>query len=296
MSQSANLCCFCNSSELRLLYQHLYHPFKTDHGPYNFFQCKNCGSGLTYPLPSCSELSLLYSSFNGGMIPLVRELRERYPLTSWYSRCIKDALNGYDFSEQSSFSWMDVGAGEGEMALALSAAYPQSVGYAFDFHDSPPILREKKNVHWQSKDLNQDFSYPKADIIFMITVLEHVMYPDRIINALLDTLNPGGRLYIIVPDFGSLAARILKRRWPYFIPGEHLNIPTIRGIKLLLNRICNEKFSGRRYEIHADRTIIPYAAGYYLQYFTGIKWSGLFSETPLSVPTGILQASVTLKA
>ncbi|MFT3946897.1 MAG: methyltransferase domain-containing protein [Agriterribacter sp.] len=229
------------------------------------------------------------------MIPAIRKLRDTYPLSAWYAQCINHALKNSTFSGNSTFTWMDVGAGNGELALQLTKKYPFAKGLAIDFHNEPEVLKQQGKVDWESKDLNAGNVYPDADFIFLITVLEHVMFPDKIIDALLNSLNHEGRLYITVPDFGSMANRLLKKKWPYFLPGEHLCIPTIKGMQLLLSRKCNEKSEQGFFEINVGKTIIPYPVGYYMEYFAGIKLPGTLANIPLSIPTGLLEASVTLK-
>lgn len=295
MDQIAKICCFCGREDLKLLYDDLYHPYKNDQGPYTFYKCRNCGSGLTIPIPKPSDLILLYNSFDGGMIPIIRELRDRYPLSKWYAQCIAHAMKNYSFSKNSVFAWMDIGAGNGELALQLTQKYPFSEGLAIDFHNEPDLLKKHAKINWERRDLNDNNVYPAVDIIMLITVLEHLMFPDIIIDALLNSLKPGGRMYITVPDFGSLANRTLKTKWPYFLPGEHLCIPTIKGMQLLLNRKCSEKFKKGFFEINVGKTKIPYPVGYYTQYFSGIRLPGFLANIPVPISTGILEASVTLK-
>ncbi|MBS1749088.1 MAG: class I SAM-dependent methyltransferase [Bacteroidetes bacterium] len=295
MNEQAKICCFCGSSEMKLLYKGRNHPFKKDHGPFDFFRCKNCSSGLTFPMPNVFELEELYRSFDGGMIPKIRAIRDNNPLTKWYRQCVTNAFQLVSSPAKEGFCWMDVGAGNGELTVTILEKYPLSNGVAVDFHEKPPNL-ENTNIQWIKTDINHapDYGSNNFDLIFLVTVLEHVMYPEVLLESLLLKLKPKGSLYITVPDFGSIAANLLGGKWPYFIPGEHLFIPSKKGIKLLLERICQSNFGAGNFEIKVNTTSIPYTVGYYWQYFGLGKPPKFVTSKALHIPTGILEASVIL--
>lgn len=295
MDELMTICCFCNSKNLKILYSDAYHPYKKDHGPFNFYKCKNCGSGLTFPLPSPENLEALYKNFSGGLIPRIREIRDSNPLSRWYSQCIKHAFKGY-LPPNNNFNWIDVGAGNGELSELMASKFISSQGTAMDFHVTPHLLEKLKNVRWTNIDLNKIHLHEilKTDLIFLITVLEHVLYPDKLVNHLLKGLNPGGKLYITVPDFGSLASGVLKNKWPYYLPGEHLNIPSKKGMGLMLQNLCKNEFTHKKYSIMVKSTVLPYPLGYYLSYW-GIERKSIFSKAAVRLPTGILEASVSLR-
>src|ERR1700730_11005711 len=176
MDFSEQICCFCNDTKLKLLYHELYHPVKRDHGPFDFYECMNCGSGLTIPEPSLQQLGELYKSFDNGLIPAIRTIRENNPLTAWVSQCINHALayakikNGIE----DVFEWLDLGAGKGELAAMLSSRFPHAKGWAVDFHGEPQLCSSCKNVNWLSVDLNEanfagKVEIGKVDMIFSIT-------------------------------------------------------------------------------------------------------------------------------
>jgi hypothetical protein len=57
------------ASALRKTHTGLYHPRKTDHGPFDFYECANGASGGRFPLPSTESLKALYKSFSNGLNP-----------------------------------------------------------------------------------------------------------------------------------------------------------------------------------------------------------------------------------
>ena len=51
------------------------------------------------------------------------------------------------------------------------------------------------------------------DVVAFNDVIEHVTDPQAMLRRAADFLRPGGILYLITPDIGSLSARILRGRW-----------------------------------------------------------------------------------
>ncbi len=295
-------CLFCGSPELEIFFKNKFHPLAQWHGPFDFYRCKNCESGITLPLPSSAQLTRLYESFEGGMMPQIRELRDDYPLNTWFNQCVSHALaaNENIIYKPDVFSWIDFGAGSGELSKLLMNRFPHSDGIAADFHDVPEKLVGSK-VKWVKTDLNGTFiesfsSFEKANYIFLITVLEHLMHPDIFIGHAIQLLKPGGCFYLTVPRIDCMAFALLKERWPYMIAGEHLNIPSIKGMEILLFKTCNKVFGEGNCKITVKPVILPYPVGYYLQYF-GLKKLAkkIPSDIVLRIPTGLLEASVVLR-
>ncbi len=214
-------CCFCDSRDLTLIYSKQYHPVNKEHGPFNFYRCNNCGSGLTLPTPSPAQLDMLYSSFAGGMDEQTRNNRDSNPLDRWYRQCIDRALRHVPFEVKPGirFSWIDIGAGNGELAKLMALRFPDSKGLAIDFHSRPAALQHISNLQWLQCDLNNPVSIntlkqEQFDLAFSITVLEHVRDPFTMLENFKPLLRKRSLFYIPVPDYSSTAARVLKTRWP----------------------------------------------------------------------------------
>ncbi len=70
----------------------------------------------------------------------------------------------------------------------------------------------------------QDAKFPKAsfDVITMFDVFEHLQDPLEDMRKLRSLLKPDGVILIATGDTKSLAARIMRRRWTFFIPPQHI--------------------------------------------------------------------------
>ena len=87
------------------------------------------------------------------------------------------------------------------------------------------------------------------DVIILNHTLEHLEDPKKVVKKISKILNKGGILYIDLPNFGSLSAKLLGRRWQALLPDEHLWHFTEKSLSLLLkkfdfNIIYVEKASG----------------------------------------------------
>ncbi len=67
-------------------------------------------------------------------------------------------------------------------------------------------------------------------------VLEHLNEPRAFLRKAFDLLEPGGHCFVLVPNFGSLATRILGSRYRYILP-EHINYFHPRDVRHLIGHI-----------------------------------------------------------
>jgi SAM-dependent methyltransferase len=152
-------------------------------------------------------------------------------------------------------------------------------------------------VEWKVADLNErDFSGKltgQADVVAAMAVWEHVREPDLLIRNLLALLAPGGLLYLTCPDYGSMARRLMRHRWPYFTPGEHLFMPTAEGAKRCLEAEWHKLGLPGRPQVSARSIAVPYTLRYTLAFMGRRRLAALFpSGLSVPMPTGALEASL----
>ena len=250
----------------------------------------------TYPMPGTKQQADLYAGFKNGFIPALGELREQHSLSVWYEQCINRAVKCLKSipTKSTVFTWMDIGAGSGELALRMQEKYPASKGFAIDFHEKPITIHETSNLKWIKTDLNdQHFSeklmHLQPDLVLSITVLEHVIHPDLFLENLILLCKGEGSVYLTVPCTNNFVSEILGKKWPYIIPGEHLTIPSKKGMKILLDRITKNSAE----DLFVKGSILPYSAGYYLDFLKLGFLKRLIPATwPVRIPTGMLEAGM----
>jgi 2-polyprenyl-3-methyl-5-hydroxy-6-metoxy-1,4-benzoquinol methylase len=128
-------------------------------------------------------------------------------------------------------SFLDVGCSTGFVVEAALSLNWDAMGIdlnpsAIDFGVSLGLPLEKKKI--------QEITNQKFDVIGMFDVLEHIPYPKEILDHAYSLLNPGGIIYIYVPNYNS-ASRLLMGSDAHFIwPSHHLTLYTPTTLKLQL--------------------------------------------------------------
>jgi 2-polyprenyl-3-methyl-5-hydroxy-6-metoxy-1,4-benzoquinol methylase len=84
--------------------------------------------------------------------------------------------------------------------------------------------------------LGMDVGRRRFQAVTFWAVLEHVAEPRRFLEQAAALLTPGGHVFVLVPNMGSLAARLLGARYRYILP-EHLNYFTARTLRALVARV-----------------------------------------------------------
>jgi SAM-dependent methyltransferase len=174
-----------------------------------------------------------------------------------------------------------------------------------DQHARPAALSSLEHVAWKQLDINDDHFADAvgggAQLVFSSAVWEHVLHPDRFVHNLLRRVKPGGLLYLMTPDYGSMARRLLGRRWPYFSPGEHLNMPTPAGARSCLTRQWRAIHGEQPAPvIRCASLYLPYTLRYAFRRF-GMDGLGRLLPLGLAVPLpagameSVLQAPATLR-
>lgn len=83
---------------------------------------------------------------------------------------------------------------------------------------------------------DQHFEPNFFDAIVLWDVVEHLWDPRGVLERLVGHLRPGGSLVLSTPDIGALTARLMRRRWAFMTPPEHLGFFSQSSLGELLER------------------------------------------------------------
>jgi 2-polyprenyl-3-methyl-5-hydroxy-6-metoxy-1,4-benzoquinol methylase len=83
--------------------------------------------------------------------------------------------------------------------------------------------------------LDQSFPCGSFEAVTLWAVLEHLLEPARFLERASQLLQPGGVCFVLVPNFESLATRLLGARYRYIYP-QHLNYFTRATLTAFVGR------------------------------------------------------------
>jgi SAM-dependent methyltransferase len=117
-------------------------------------------------------------------------------------------------------SVLDVGAGAGILVALARAQGLDAIG----IEPSGSLVDAAARLH-RVELLHGVLPHPalagrRFDLVFLVDVLEHVADPVELLTRCRDALAPAGVLVVVTPDAGSIAARVLRRRWWHFRPAH----------------------------------------------------------------------------
>ena len=255
----------------------------------DMYKCSSCQSLTTFPMPSEELLAQCYSALLFGYPSDVSRAKRNSRQGVWYD----DILDIFDVRVIDGEIIADVGAGEGLLVEALSHRSKLGVQIdCYDYHSVPPRVRSLQEssrglVNWIQSDLSLPDWAPQNQYVkvFCISVIEHVREPRKLVADLLRMCRPGGNVYVIGPCTDSLFHRLLKSRWPYIIPGEHLTIPSLEGIALLLKSLEYTNMELRKINV-------SYSVKYVLDALLKMN-TPVFLDVILRLPLGVFAATIT---
>ncbi|MFN2238631.1 MAG: methyltransferase domain-containing protein [Thermoanaerobaculia bacterium] len=146
---------------------------------------------------------------------------------------------------------LDLGAFAGELGAAVRNHFTRTIAWEYVLANIGLLGSRFDSVI--IADLEQVSRFPpNADAIVMADVLEHMKYPGEVLDKALESLSPGGRLFVSVPNVANLAIRasLLVGRFEYaergILDSTHLRFYTRRtarreieaaGLTILTERV-----------------------------------------------------------
>jgi SAM-dependent methyltransferase len=200
-------------------------------GTWAIHRCATCGSGTTLPIVAEDELGAFYpesyAPFDLPSGPLARAMTEmqrrrdrRFPLSAL------DPGNGPG-------TLLDVGCGRGDLAASWLAAGWTVLGV--EPSEQAARVASRRGARIVGTTLSDTPLEPGSlDAVVFRHSLEHVVDPRLELRRAAAALRPGGRLAVIVPNWGSWQRRAFGDRWfPLELP-RHRTHFTVAGLRAAL--------------------------------------------------------------
>jgi len=137
---------------------------------------------------------------------------------------------------------LDVGCSTGAFLYQLNSRWP-GIYQVYGTDVSGPGLDHAESIGISVLPGNFLSHQPTQlyDAITFWATLEHVAQPELFVQKAASILAPGGCCFILVPNFRSLATRLLGSRYRYILP-QHINYFTHKTLRLLappsLQEVC----------------------------------------------------------
>jgi len=211
-------------------------------GTWPVHECQRCGSGTTLPLADEAQLAAFYpTGYAPFEVPtgllamamgrLQRARDRRFPL----ARISDGAPRG---------TLLDVGCGRGDLAASWLAAGWRVLGVEPSAEAAG--VAQRRGAQIVGSTLSDAALDPSTlDAVVFRHSLEHVTDPRRDLRRVRQTLVPGGRLVVIVPNWGSWQRRAFGEYWfPLELP-RHRTHFTAAGLRAAIGEAGFEQIDIR---------------------------------------------------
>ncbi len=181
---------------------------------YRILRCPDCGLGLTHPWIDPSRIVHWYPAQYYGEVerPVVQYLEGSWQGTaSWRGEQEKAKLvERYRRTGR----LLDVGCAEGKFLWVLDPARWQRWGLEFNAELVARVQGRIPGVQLMAGAIEDlDPADRRFDVVTMWHVFEHLPDPAGTLQALYRLVTTGGFLFISLPRFDSLQARVFRRDW-----------------------------------------------------------------------------------
>ncbi|MBT3532104.1 MAG: class I SAM-dependent methyltransferase [Gammaproteobacteria bacterium] len=220
--------CNCEEPELEPLFP--VPDFDTGEVQRSLHCCTKCGLTQTYPIPSASEMSQIYNdNYYTSTKVKFNPVIEAWSRLAGRNRARKLLARNRDKS--SVLNVLDFGCGRGVLLDGFRAEGHSVLGIerSDSMFDSLPDV--------SSMSLQELITTGRQfDIIVIWHVLEHLDDPEKTIAEIHQLLTDNGKLYIEVPNFGSIQVQLFGSHWFHLDIPRHLAHFTPASLSKLMER------------------------------------------------------------
>lgn len=127
---------------------------------------------------------------------------------------------------------LDLGAGYGFWLAALVRAGYQAEGVELS-PAAAEVARERSGASVRTGSADDPLPYEDSrfQAITMLDVIEHLPRYDAALAECARVLAPGGKLFVITLNAGSLARPLLGRRWSFWLDPTHVHMFSARRLR-----------------------------------------------------------------
>jgi len=196
-------------------------------GDFTVIDCESCGFAHIVPIPTTDDLVAVYKDdYYTTEKPLY--LEHHTEDADWWRRTYGERYDRFEeLLPASRRRILDIGSGPGFFLLTGKER-------GWDVRGIEPSTAAAEHARSLGVEVTSGFFSREAarelgtfDVIHMSEVLEHIPEPHELIAAAEETLNPGGLIYVMVPNDYSPFQQILREARgfePWWVaPPHHIN-------------------------------------------------------------------------
>lgn len=194
---------------------------------------KGCPLPEQYPILHCRSCGMCYA----GTMATEQDYDRYYQEFNWYGGSGKNNTPVERWTElierilPKTAEILDIGFGTGKFLLSLKQAGFQNL------HGLDPSAESVEALQKHGIDAAVGSVYhldleQKFDLVILTGVLEHLLYPEKAVNQIAHSLNPGGRFFLSFPDYSAIAASDFPI--PHFFNQEHINYFSTESLNHLM--------------------------------------------------------------
>jgi len=175
-------------------------------GETDFKFCKKCGLVMRQPMPTLSELDLIYDKLYATSQIVDQQTEQEsgnYALQQYAGYLVSSLISPDE-------RVLDYGCGTGLLVEKLQMEGIRAIGVERSEGARNFSLSERDITLLKNVDEIEDQS---LDIVLMIEVIEHLPDPMEAISALKRKLRQGGKLFLTTPNRRGLRAKLEKGHW-----------------------------------------------------------------------------------
>lgn len=202
---------------------------KYTHGKTELIRCKNCKVSFNSYFPELIEITNHYETkYKISIDDTFNDERRRYFRYPENIGLINDILN---YTKPPS-SIIDIGCDKGYF-IDEARRYGFNV-FGTELSKSANLYTKKINL-----DIRADITdfEQKFDVVTLWHVLEHIPDPVEFLSKIKSKMNRPGYLLIRVPAFDSYWSQLIKDKWDWFQPENHLFHYSLDSLTSLLIQV-----------------------------------------------------------
>ncbi|MDE3236497.1 MAG: class I SAM-dependent methyltransferase [Bacteroidota bacterium] len=142
------------------------------------------------------------------------------------------------FKKDQKFSLLEVGTGSGFFITFMEMEFPNARLTGIEYDPRLVGLTQKKVRNAEIMQGNaESFSFEniKFDIIVSFQVIEHLYYPEKMIECVKESLREGGLFVFTTPNLSGLGATIMKDKWHGYRE-DHVSLKGYDDWKVMLEK------------------------------------------------------------